>query len=83
VGAVSYSLYLWQKPFLGKESNWPLWLLPVAVIASRRMIELPLGDVGHRLSARLKASGRSNASINPKNSTMETAEALANEARPD
>lgn len=53
VGMCSYSLYLWQQGFLGKDSDWPILLLPVAVLASVYLVEKPFIKLGHMLSRRL------------------------------
>lgn len=54
VGLSSYSIYLWQQLFLGKE-HLPLWGLPLAVFASVVLIEQPFIRLGRRLSRRTTA----------------------------
>lgn len=56
IGAASYSLYLWQQAFLGRDGA-PLYLFPVAVLASVYLIEKPFNRVGHMLSTRIKSGG--------------------------
>jgi peptidoglycan/LPS O-acetylase OafA/YrhL len=65
IGAISYSLYLWQELFLPQVASekaqgafrslqyWPWNVLAILVCAclSRYLLELPMTRLGHRLSA--------------------------------
>lgn len=63
IGAMSYSLYLWQELFLGPQwtypgGAWPTWtmaLIPLCAWASRRYVELPGIALGRKLSTRIAA----------------------------
>jgi peptidoglycan/LPS O-acetylase OafA/YrhL len=50
VGLSSYSLYLWQQVFLGRDSTAPLWLLPIVVALSVLLIEQPFMRLGRFLT---------------------------------
>ncbi|HJP68914.1 MAG TPA: acyltransferase [Sphingomicrobium sp.] len=50
LGLCSYSIYLWQQLFLGRESTLSIWLFPVAVTGSVLLIERPFIRLGKRLS---------------------------------
>lgn len=63
IGLCSYSLYLWQQAFLGKDSTLPLALLPVVVIVSKFIVEDSFNSVGHRLSGLLLARKRAASSL--------------------
>lgn len=59
MGAGSYSLYLWQQVFFARQdlylqAQFPLVLLPVAVVASVLLVEKPFIKVGQRWSRALK-----------------------------
>lgn len=49
VGLSSYSIYLWQQLFLGKD-GLPLWDLPVMVALSVLLIEQPFIQLGRHLA---------------------------------
>jgi peptidoglycan/LPS O-acetylase OafA/YrhL len=56
LGVLSYSLYLWQEPFLNRFARSPLTAFPLnlllvfaAAVASYRLIERPLLAWRHRL----------------------------------
>ncbi len=58
IGTASYSLYLWQQLFLAdpalyRQGPLPLWLLPIAVVASVLLVERPFIRLGRKLSAAL------------------------------
>lgn len=58
IGAMSYSLYLWQQLFLAAPARFaieppPVWLLPVAAWLSLVAIERPCMKLAHRLSRSL------------------------------
>jgi peptidoglycan/LPS O-acetylase OafA/YrhL len=50
VGLASYSLYLWQQIFLGRDSTAPLWLLPIVIGVSVVVVEQPFIRVGRFLT---------------------------------
>ncbi len=55
IGAMSYSLYLWQQLFLAAPTRYsmeppPVWLLPIAAWLSLVVIERPCIRLAHRLS---------------------------------
>ncbi|MEH6757959.1 MAG: acyltransferase [Parasphingorhabdus sp.] len=59
IGAISYSLYLWQQLFLGREAIGPavtLLLLPVVALLSMYLIERPFIRLSHRLSRSIATS---------------------------
>jgi len=67
LGAISYSLYLWQQVFTGPAARYasvawftPLLALPVAAL-SYHFIEQPFVRLGRRLSARLPRRGAGSA----------------------
>ena len=65
IGALSYSLYIWQELFLPEIASvmargrfsalqrppWNLLALLVAACLSRYLVEIPMNRIGHRLSA--------------------------------
>jgi peptidoglycan/LPS O-acetylase OafA/YrhL len=56
IGLASYSIYLWQQLFLAKPDRYlvapfPLWALPIVVVASVVLVERPFIRLGRRLSA--------------------------------
>jgi len=65
IGRMSYSLYVWQMPFLvpdqrelGIVQNFPLAILAIVVAASISfwLVEKPMIKIGHSLSNRVKRS---------------------------
>jgi peptidoglycan/LPS O-acetylase OafA/YrhL len=50
IGGASYSLYLWQQMFLGRDSTAPLWLLPIVVALSVLVVEQPFIRLGRFLT---------------------------------
>jgi peptidoglycan/LPS O-acetylase OafA/YrhL len=51
LGAISYSLYIWQAFFMAFRSPLALCLfMPAAALASYYFIELPATRLGHRLT---------------------------------
>ena len=52
LGAVSYSLYIWQQLFMAFHSLWAMFVfLPVAALVSYYLIERPATQWGHRLAS--------------------------------
>lgn len=59
IGAMSYSLYLWQQLFLGREPIGPaitLLMLPCVALLSMYLIERPFIRLSHRLSRSITTS---------------------------
>jgi len=63
IGVLSYSLYLWQEPFLNRLSSWPVNWFPInliltflAALLSYYVVEKPFLDLRRRIERRLRAS---------------------------
>lgn len=52
IGKISYSLYLWQELFLGRDSHAPIILLPLVAYLSWRFIEYPCIALGRAFTKR-------------------------------
>jgi peptidoglycan/LPS O-acetylase OafA/YrhL len=62
IGVLSYSLYLWQEPFLNRLGDQPINWFPVnliltfaAALASYYLVEKPFLEIRRRIERRLKA----------------------------
>jgi peptidoglycan/LPS O-acetylase OafA/YrhL len=52
LGAISYSLYIWQQLFMAFHSPWAMCVfLPLAALVSYYLIERPATQWGHRLAS--------------------------------
>jgi peptidoglycan/LPS O-acetylase OafA/YrhL len=74
IGLGSYSLYLWQQLFLARpdfysHTPFPIWMLPLVVVASVLVVEQPFIRLGRRLSLALvrrdEVSAGANCSVVP------------------
>jgi peptidoglycan/LPS O-acetylase OafA/YrhL len=75
IGLASYSLYLWQQPFLAKSSSLPIYLLPLVVVASVYFVERPFIRLGHRLSATIASRTKAKLGHSPLDRRDPTAKA--------